>query len=863
MARGASIHTRYLMLVAICAIAISSPAAAQSDTLGSFDKQLSELLLDYKYAEGTALAERAVEQTKARYGEEHLQYAAALNWLGVFRQATSRYVDAEALHKRALAIREKALGLEHVDVAQSLENLALAHNSQAHTSAAEPLFTRSLAIRERLLGGDSPLVATSLSNLGMFYIYAEARYDEAEPLLNRALAIRQKAFGANDRATATSLLYLGKLSHERGKYTDADHLYGRALAAFEAAIGPQHPEVARALLNLATLYIQQGRLSEAEMHLRRALTIYEGALGADDERVALCLNSLANLYRTQGRLAEAEPLVVRSLAIQEKLLGADHPDVARTLTNLAALYQMQRRLSDCEALYKRALAIREKRLGPNNPEVGVTLTRLAAFYQYLGRNEDAEALINRAIKIRGEALGEKHADVGFSMSVLAGIYEKKGQRKEAERYYLRALEILEAALGPNQLEVAITKSNLGALYKAEGRLSEANRYLRAAFVIREKELAADHPALLDSMIQLAELYRIQGQLDEARKLFDRARGLSRSGLREIPIFFGTGRDKDDSAKSLAFGNTRAPGGHLTLGVAKVTIPPVLSKGGAEPSKDESTDVNRLAIQSLEIQEQAALVESINRVMLQAKIFKEHAFVFVHGYNMSFENSVRRAAQIAYDLDFDGPAFLFSWPSSGNLFGYLADRDEVDVAAEHMRQFLKNVVLPGKAKKIDLVAHSMGNMVLLQALDRMREDNSAATLPLGEIITAAPDVDPDLYARFAAKANANGAHITLYVSADDRALWLSSWLKARPRAGYVNGAPVPVKGAETIDITGVPSASLFALNHDVYASTPLIVGDMRAIFLGERPPDKRTKEFHRVSMDQDVYWKYRAQIEAGK
>ena len=173
------------------------------------------------------------------------------------------------------------------------------------------------------------------------------------------------------------------------------------------------------------------------------------------------------------------------------------------------------------------------------------------------------------------------------------------------------------------------------------------------------------------------------------------------------------------------------------------------------------------------------------------------------------------------------------------------------------------MLASKATKVHVVAHSMGNMVLVRALEAMQANGATPALPLGEIITAAPDVDPDLYARFAESAKANGAHVTLYVSADDRALWLSGWLKSRPRAGYVNGTPVPINGAETIDITGVPSANLFALNHDVYASTPIIVGDMRAVFLGERPPDKRTREFQRVGEDQGVYWKYRAQVVVGK
>jgi esterase/lipase superfamily enzyme len=66
---------------------------------------------------------------------------------------------------------------------------------------------------------------------------------------------------------------------------------------------------------------------------------------------------------------------------------------------------------------------------------------------------------------------------------------------------------------------------------------------------------------------------------------------------------------------------------------------------------------------------------------------------------------------------DGPAFLFSRPSRARLLGYLSDRDEVDVAAEHLKQFRAKVVGATKPTKVQLIAHSMGNMVLLRALEK--------------------------------------------------------------------------------------------------------------------------------------------------
>jgi hypothetical protein len=43
------------------------------------------------------------------------------------------------------------------------------------------------------------------------------------------------------------------------------------------------------------------------------------------------------------------------------------------------------------------------------------------------------------------------------------------------------------------------------------------------------------------------------------------------------------------------------------------------------------------------------------------------------------------------------------------------------------------------------------------------------------------------------------------------------------------------------------------NHDVYASNPIIVGDMRRIIeKSERPPDKRTKELEPVASADGIF-----------
>ena len=150
-------------------------------------------------------------------------------------------------------------------------------------------------------------------------------------------------------------------------------------------------------------------------------------------------------------------------------------------------------------------------------------------------------------------------------------------------------------------------------------------------------------------------------------------------------------------------------------------------------------------------------------------------MFVHGYNVTFENALCRAAQIAYDTKFTGPIFLFSWSAGGNLSAGICATARRRILPHHLFDFLKSIVSETKVKKIHFVAHSMGNIVLLRALDNMAADPSLRPV-IGEIIDAAPDVDADVFVQLVNAIKSNGGSFTLYASRGDWALWVAGWLR---------------------------------------------------------------------------------------
>jgi esterase/lipase superfamily enzyme/tetratricopeptide (TPR) repeat protein len=605
---------------------------------------------------------------------------------------------------------------------------------------------------------------------------------------------------------------------------------------------------------------QAGKYAEATGIAKRALTVAELQFGPDDAKVGTALNNLAELYRAEGRYAEAEPLYNRALATDEKALGPSHPDVGLVVNNLAQLYLAEGRYAEAEPLYKRALTTDEKALGPDHAYVGVQRNNLAELYRAEGRYAEAEPLYKRALATEEKALGPDHPYVGFCLNNLARVYDDQGKVKDAEPLYQRAVAVAEKALGPDHPIVAGMRSNLGGAYKSQGRYGEAEPLLQSALEINEKVFGPTHPAVAYSLSQLGDLYRLEGKCGQSETLFQRAQNIGAGAIREVPVLFGTDRKRDTSQPSVTFGGEREE--KLWFGLVIVAVPEPQTNGsvtlgiGSEGKSGggQITEARRLAMHCIEVVGDKQIVEAALRQVDSSRTYPSQALIFVHGYNVSFENAARRAAQIAYDIKFDSATFLFSWPSQERLWGYLSDSDTVDIAADHLRDFLQKIVAATKVTKIHFVAHSMGNMVLLRALERIAREDASLRGLIGEIIEAAPDVDQGVYRHMLETINPDADHkFTLYASRGDWALWLSGLFRGLARAGYISkDQPLIAPGVDTIDITSA-GTSLFDLNHDLYASNPILVADIRRIIeKGEWPPDKRTKEFERVASKDGTY-----------
>lgn len=217
--------------------------------------------------------------------------------------------------------------------------------------------------------------------------------------------------------------------------------------------------------------------------------------------------------------------------------------------------------------------------------------------------------------------------------------------------------------------------------------------------------------------------------------------------------------------------------------------------------------------------------------------RKHAFVFIHGYNVLFEEAALRTAQLKHDLDFDGPAALFSWPSRGSLLSYASDEETVNLTERSgvLQEFLTDFINETDAESIHLIAHSMGNRLLTRSFEDLPDKkNSQGQKMINQLIMAAPDVNPAEFRLLADRIRELTRARTLYASEKDIALIGSEALRMSnyTRLGQGGESRVIVEGVQTIDASGLDQA-VFDLGHSYYVH-PQVMQDLKHLLFTQEP-----------------------------
>jgi len=310
-----------------------------------------------------------------------------------------------------------------------------------------------------------------------------------------------------------------------------------------------------------------------------------------------------------------------------------------------------------------------------------------------------------------------------------------------------------------------------------------------------------------------------------------ATGESRPDATLVEVFFATDRMRMPSLPGgVRFSGLRSINGTIHYGTCEISIPKVHKLG-----KLESPSILRLEFRpnpekhivlakarNLDEREFFALVRS-SVAMSAAK----DTFVFIHGYNVSFEDAARRTGQIAFDLDFVGAPIMYSWPSNGKAEAYLKDETNVAWSAPHFQHFLELLSFHSGAERIHIIAHSMGNRAVCEALKTLSL-NKPRQLRFSHLLLAAADIDADTFEELSAALQGLSGRVTLYESSRDKAIQASKKIHGNPRVGE----PLfLVPGMDTIDASTVDTDFL---GHSYFSDNWPLLSDIHAILFDDKP-----------------------------
>lgn len=450
--------------------------------------------------------------------------------------------------------------------------------------------------------------------------------------------------------------------------------------------------------------------------------------------------------------------------------------------------------------------------------------------------------------------------IAFQLA-LAQAYADANQAQDAIAAYELALQVIRETRGEDDLSLA---DPLAALARLQVDPADRLEGLEEAYRIRSQVAGAANPVLAP--------YRTE--LEAARDVVNRdlaARGIAPPpppppapveppavdeadrNFRLVDIYWATHRAPTGRlAADEVFGGERGP---MTFGTAEVSVPRDRAVGSLplptsfltfefRPDPERHMILNSVTPVTDRESFMAAVAARID-----ASTRKE-VFVFIHGYNTSFEGAALRTAQLAVDMNLDGAPILYSWPSRASLLAYAADtRTVADTALlDDVAGFLTQVARQTGAERVHLVAHSMGNRVLLRALDRIAASPQAGPPLFDEVILAAADVAVDEFDATWPRITPTADRFTLYASRRDRALQVSAQVNGMRRIGDARQVVVQ-PGLQTVDTT---EASGGLLGHDDFAGSAL--ADFQGVVWLSLAPDRRCV-LQTAGTDETRFWTF--------
>jgi len=298
----------------------------------------------------------------------------------------------------------------------------------------------------------------------------------------------------------------------------------------------------------------------------------------------------------------------------------------------------------------------------------------------------------------------------------------------------------------------------------------------------------------------------------------------------VTVFYATDRERDGSSTYTKFGNDMNVCNCLFYGRAQVSVP-VDSKNGFfawwSYRWNRQTTVPSITLTELS---EVDFVRSVGESSVTTR--HRDALILIHGFHNPFQDALLTTAGLQYELKFRGPTILYSWPSANSTGDYNHDLLGAMRSARLLSNLLPTLASQEKIGQLSVVAHSMGGLVLGEALDRV--SNREERKIFDNIVFAAPDVDEYNFNALAPAVKRASRRTTVYTCNWDFALLASYALNRYPRVGS------KAVGRSGMDVVDATVTAHVGLNHSYVFESPAVQNDLFLLLVehDKSPPAAR-------------------------
>jgi len=323
----------------------------------------------------------------------------------------------------------------------------------------------------------------------------------------------------------------------------------------------------------------------------------------------------------------------------------------------------------------------------------------------------------------------------------------------------------------------------------------------------------------------------------------------------LRVYYATNRkDTGNSNPKERFVTDRGPG--LSFGAVHVTIPKDHHMGELETPSILRLQFHEDPAKHITLESLLPLDQDSWRKELRERAMalgQPGVLLFIHGYNVGFEQAAIRTGQLTYDLGFPGPAVFFSWPSNGHVASYVADEQAAEWSIPMMKEILADLANLGGGVPVYVIAHSMGNRVLTRAFKDLLDEDLTRRRAFREIVLTAPDLDADVFKKQLAPALlGRGPRLTLYASSHDLALVGSRKVHGYRRLGESGSELTVLPDMDTVDASNVKTD---LLGHSYFGDSTTVMSDLFYLIRKRMKPQERfaLEPMHSTAGD---YWRFK-------